>query len=133
MSRRYQLWMGAVFTGMGVATLLFPTTVFQYCIHPQHHVDLFKSANQVQPIAQLVLQCFGSQATLCGIVILSSKFDKTTFKIFGLSMIPFFIFDAMAYQQGFLTVLGAVGDAIGNVLFSVCCYKGYSIESKKQV
>lgn len=74
---------------------------------------------------RLVLQCFGSQAALCGLLILSAKFSANTFRLFGLAMIPYVAFDYLAWRMGALTPFGALGDLAGNVVFGVCCYQGY--------
>lgn len=66
------------------------------------------------------MQCFGSQATLCGILILSCKFTAETFKIYGLSILPYSAFDRLAWNAGALTVFGAAGDAAGNIIFAKC-------------
>ena len=87
---------------------------------------------------RLTIQCFGSQgksfipcafchlnlyslasfslsATLCGLTILPTKWDSTSYRNFGLLMIPYFVFDAYFYSVGALTTLGAVGDG-GNTV-----------------
>ena len=53
-------------------------------------------------------------ATLCGLTILSTKWDSTSYRNFGLLMIPYFVFDAYFYSIGALSTLGAVGDG-GNI------------------
>jgi hypothetical protein len=48
--------------------------------------------------SHLILACFGAQAVLCGVVILSSRFTANTFLIFGLiGSIPFMIFNYYFY------------------------------------
>lgn len=74
------------------------------------------------------MQCFGSQATLCGVLILATKFTSQSFKTFGLCILPYFVFDGLAYSRGYLTALGAVGDAAGNIVFLACSWLGYHIE-----
>lgn len=121
MDRKAQLIMGSVFTGMGVATMLFPKTAAEMSFKKD-----FLGKEGVTPSLKLTMQCFGSQASLCGLVILSSKFDADTFKYFGLAMIPCFIFDFHFWHTGALTTIGAVGDALGNIIFSTCCFVGFN-------
>ena len=123
--------MGFVFTLMGIATMIFPSLVLKYSITTQFQHHCFSNNGEdINPIVKLLTQCFGSQATLCGVLILSTNFDTFSFKIFGMCMIPYFIFDLLAYQQGYLTEFGAIGDGVGNLIFSICSFIGYAIESK---
>lgn len=111
--------MGSVFTGMGLVTMLCPEQVTKLSFSK----ELLKEG--CTPALKLAMQCFGSQASLCGLLILSSRFTKRTWRNFGLAMVPYFVFDAYFWKQGALTTFGAVGDAAGNVVFSLCCYLGY--------
>ncbi len=132
MVKKYQRFMGTVFTGMGLACLMFPSTVLRLSIPVDRWTSII-TINQVDPIVKLLMQCFGSQAVLSGILILSSEFTESTFAIFGTSMIPFFVFDCLAWSGGLLTSFGAVGDAVGNIIFSVCSYYGYKgLKAKKK-
>ncbi len=116
--------MGTVFTGMGLVTLMFPCTILRLSI-PAIHWSNIISIDHVNPTVKLITQCFGSQAVLSGILILFSDFSTTTFTAFGISIIPFFIFDYLAWQAGLLTKFGAIGDGIGNLIFCFCSYYGY--------
>jgi hypothetical protein len=124
----YQYFMGVVFTSMGLATMLLPEKVLDHSLS-REFLDL--PANAVGSLAKypksliLMVQCFGSQASLCGLLILTSKFRKSTFKYFGFAMIPYFIFDYYFWHTKALTTFGAVGDGVGNVIFSVCSILGY--------
>jgi hypothetical protein len=126
----YQRVMGGVFTGMGLVTMMMPELTLKLFIpdHHQHHVF---SNGVVNPITKLAMQCFGSQASLCGILILNSHFSRHTFKVFGLCLVPYFAFDLLAYKHGLINTMGAVGDGVGNVIFSVCCWLGYQIEGSR--
>jgi len=123
-ARRIQFTMGTVFTGMGLLTMLFPSQVVRYSFTKEFLSMPDKDAAN-SPALLLSIQCFGSQASLCGLLILSSQFNKQTFLNFGLAMIPYFIFDYYYWQQHALTNFGAIADGIGNIVFGVCCYLGY--------
>lgn len=125
MDRKSQLFMGTVFTGMGLATMLFPKKAAELSFKEE-----FLGKEGVTKPLTLTMQCFGSQATLCGLLILSSKFSADTFRNFGLAMIPYLAFDYFAWNTGALTVMGAAGDAVGNVIFGVCCLLGYNALKK---
>jgi len=107
--------------------MLLPDLVLRHCIHARHHPTIFNEAGASNPITKLVMQCFGSQATLCGILILSTEFTANSFKTFGLCILPYFVFDGLAFSNGHLTTLGALGDAAGNVVFLACSWLGYRI------
>ena len=113
---------------MGDATMLFPDLVLRHCIHARHHPTIFNGSGGSNPIPKLVMQCFGSQATLCGILILSTKWTSQSYKTFALCILPYFVFDGLAYTRGYLTALCAVGDAAGNIVFLACSWFGYHAE-----
>ena len=58
-------------------------------------------------------------------MILTTKFTSKSFKTLGLRALPYFVFDGRAYSRGYLTGLGALGDAAGNVVFLACSWLGY--------
>ncbi|KAJ3303110.1 hypothetical protein HDV03_004189 [Kappamyces sp. JEL0829] len=120
--------MGIVFTGMGLVTMMFPSAVMRLSFQPHMQSLIFLPGTNglvMNPVLKLMVQCFGSQAALCGILILSSKFQRRTFKIFGLCMVPYFVFDFYYYQQNMLSLTGALGDLAGNIIFAGCSIVGY--------
>jgi hypothetical protein len=141
--------MGTVFAGMGLATLLFPNTVCRLSLKPsflltgkndtkkeskkpipsnekpQPPLDIDIWTLPVSGPLKFAMQCFGAQAALQGFLILSTTFTKESYRNFGLAMIPFFVFDYMAWSAGYLTPFGAIGDGVGNVVFTACCYLAY--------
>ena len=119
-----QLVLGGVFSLMGLGTMLFPSPLLKLSLNNAEVAD--------SPELNLVFRCFGAQATLCGLLLLSCRFTKTTYRNFGLAMIPFYVFDYLAWRANFLTPLGAIGDALGNTVFSVCCYLGWQKKNAKQ-
>ena len=72
------------------------------------------------PLFRLMVQCFGAQAVMCGILLLTSKRDKQANKVWFASVLPFFAFDYLAWREGLITDFGAIGDAAGNIVFSIC-------------
>jgi hypothetical protein len=117
--RLEQKVLGVVFTGMGLATMLFPGPVYELSFTKDFRGGV------MTPFSKLIIQCFGSQAALCGLTALSTRWTSTSFRNFGLAMIPYFVFDAYFHYTGAITTLGAVGDGIGNIIFSYCCWVGY--------
>ena len=122
----FQSVMGGAFTMMGVTTMLFPRQILELSFNKRFLSDLSPTKSET-----LLTSCFGAQASLCGMLILSSTFTKKTYKYFGIAILPFFVFDYYFWQIEALTTFGAVGDLAGNVLFSLCCYFGYQ-EAKNE-
>lgn len=137
-SIKYQRIIGATFTTMGIVTMLFPVTCLRCCLTGKVLETALIHTSQgiyTNGALKLAMQCFGSQATLCGVLLLNCEMTKHTFKVFGLSMIPYFLFDFLAFKDGYLTLFGAVGDLIGNVVFASCSYFGYrsfSVNNKRE-
>ncbi|KAI9010202.1 hypothetical protein DFJ74DRAFT_645947 [Hyaloraphidium curvatum] len=113
--------LGTVFLGMGLGTMFAPQdTLIPLCFKP----DFLGPAGASPPL-KLVMQCFGSQASLVGLLLLTTKMTKTSYKAFGIAMIPYIVFDYMFWRRGALTNFGAAGDFAGNLIFITCCYLGY--------
>eukprot|EP00804_Cyclotella_cryptica_P031242 CCRYP_011071-RA/>CCRYP_011071-RA protein AED:0.41 eAED:0.41 QI:267/1/1/1/0/0/2/409/159 len=128
--------MGIVFAAMGAITMMFPRFVLDFCfprdflLSPSNSCVVSPSTSfspllSYAPILLLLVRCFGSQACLCGLLILTTTFNKRTNLYFGLAMIPYLLFDFVGYINGALTLLGAIGDALGNLVFVACCFLGY--------
>ncbi|KAF0687107.1 Aste57867_21078 [Aphanomyces stellatus] len=112
--------LGGVFSAMGLATLFFPGLVHEYGFE-----KAFVGAEPASPAMLIMIQCFGSQAALCGLTILSTKWTRRSYRNFALAMVPYLVFDVYALAKGMCTPFGAIGDGIGNVIFVSCCYVGY--------
>jgi hypothetical protein len=113
-----QVIMGGVFSLMGIGTMLFADKIIPLGFQGYN-------TQMHSPQLSITFRCFGAQATLCGLLLLSQKMTKNTFRTWGLAMLPFFVFDYVAWEKGMITNLGAIGDALGNVVFVTCSYIGY--------
>jgi hypothetical protein len=114
-----QRLMGVTWLGMGAATMLFPETVTRLSVAreklpPGRDED---GGGAAQPALKLAIRCFGAQATMCGVLLLASKMDRRAHAIWAGALVPFFIFDYVAWKRGLLTPFGAIADAAGNVVF----------------
>lgn len=115
-----QLVMGGTFFGMGLGTMLLPSLVMDTCFNPTYFSGTVGE--------RVLVGCFGAQATLQGILLLSCRFRKRTWVYWGLGILPFVVFDAYACPWGplpVLTWLGAAGDGLGNAIFLAACCLGY--------
>jgi hypothetical protein len=117
----YQQSLAIVWTGMGLATMLCPKLVIDLCLEPK---TLPKEEGSENKSLRLAISCFGAQATVVGGILFITRFDKRAYALFGLGMLPFFVFDYLAWKYGYINTLGALGDLAGNVVFLGCSFKG---------
>jgi len=110
--------MGLIWLAMGLGTMALPKLVVKTCFNadkiPQDNQNTF----------ELVLCCFGAQAVMCGLALSVGKFDKHAYGVWGKAVLPFFLFDYMAWNKGYITDLGAIGDALGNIAFTFLSGRG---------
>lgn len=103
-----QRFLALIFLGLGGWCLLFPGAVEVLVFRPQFRVGTDTS--------RLMVACFGAQAVLCGIVILTSRFSAQTFLIFGLAgSVPFFGFNYYFYFVRGMFTHWMLLDFAGNV------------------
>jgi len=113
MSRaQYHGAMAAAFASLAVPCLTHPDLVARLC---------FKGG-PLSPRERVLLRCFGSQALLSAAAIGLGRWEPRAYGLWAAAIVPFFAFDAAAYAAGFLTPLGAAGDAAGNVAFIALSY-----------
>jgi hypothetical protein len=83
-SRHIQVLLGLIFLALGGWVLLFPAQVEVLAFNPDYFIGTQASG--------VLLGCFGAQAVLCGLAIVSSRFSARTFLVFGLAgSLPFFV------------------------------------------
>ena len=83
--------------------------------------------------SHLILACFGAQAVLCGVVILSSRFTANTFLIFGLiGSIPFMIFNYYFYFVKEMFSAWMLLDFVGNIGILLFGLWGYFLSKKDE-
>jgi hypothetical protein len=109
-----QLIMAVVWGTMGAGCMLFPEPLMRMSFAKD---TLPEREGETNPALKLTFRCFGAQAVMVGLLLGVSKLDRRGHALWGLAILPFFAFDAMAYNGGLLTPLGAIGDAIGNTVF----------------
>lgn len=115
--RTIQWLLAAVFLILGGWCLLAPGSVLQLAIQPAYRSS--------DPIVPVLIGAFGAQAVLGGLFIGFSHFTSRTFLIFGLALLPFFLFDYYFYAiEPMLTVIGLL-DAVGNVVMLLLCWLGW--------
>ncbi len=122
--RRIQNVLGAIFLLLGLWALLFPGTVERFVFTPEYYIGSTTSA--------VMIGCFGAQAVLCAILILSATFTARTFLLFGLiGSIPFFAFNAyFVFVQPIFTDWMLL-DFAGNVGILLCGILGWKAGRQK--
>jgi hypothetical protein len=112
-----QRLIAAVFLILGGWCLLLPQSVLDLAIRPDWRSDA--------PVVPVLVAAFGAQAVLAGLFALTARFTRTTFLVFGLALLPFFVFDYWFYVvEPMLTPIGLL-DAAGNAVMLCLCYLGW--------
>jgi hypothetical protein len=84
-ARAAQRLIAAPFLVLGGACLLFPGLVERLSVTPQYY--------RGDVAAAVYIGCFGAQAVLAGLFSAFSQFTRATFLVYGLALLPFFVFD----------------------------------------
>jgi hypothetical protein len=123
--RILQRLLGFVFISLGAWCALFPRTVEELTIRPEHQVLTATTA--------VFISCFGAQAVLCGFVILLSRFTSRTFLWFGLvGSVPFFAFNAYFYFVEPIFTHWMLLDFVGNLVILACGLLGYRMARERE-
>ena len=124
-AKHLQITLGSIFLILGGWVVLFAAQVEQLILTPTHFIGTTSS--------KVILGCFGAQAVLCGTVILSSRFTKRTFLVFGLvGSLPFFVFN---YYFVFVVPVFSgwmVLDFLGNLGILGCGLAGWHMMSREE-
>ncbi|KAJ3075372.1 hypothetical protein HDU98_008326 [Podochytrium sp. JEL0797] len=97
-------------------------------VHPPSVVNLCFVNTLPEPTGRfdLALRCFGAQACLVGTMWAVTKpKGRYTYAVWAAAMVPFIVFDAMAYQYGMLTFFGFAVDLVGNLVQMGICYSAW--------
>lgn len=113
--RQIQLGIASIFFILGGWALFAPQHVIDTVVLPRW--------NNGDRLAQFTMACFGAQACLAGLFIAFSQFRSTTFLVYGLALVPFFVFNFwFTVIDPIFNMLGLI-DALGNaVMLALCCY-----------
>jgi hypothetical protein len=117
-ARTAQSLLAAVFLMLGGWCLAWPQSVLDLAITPAYRSN--------DPIVPILVACFGAQAVLAGIFAAFSTFTRRTFLVFGIALLPFFVFDYWFYAVApMLTPIGLL-DAAGNLAMLGLCWVGWN-------
>ena len=108
--------LGIAYMSLGLATMLLPDLMIDLSV---------TDAAQANTLTRLIFQCFGLQATLCGLVAYASEFKRSTYVVLGLAILPVFVFDYwFVVVDPVMTPVGGIADGLFNVLFVTMCAIG---------
>lgn len=114
----YQRILAVIFLGLGSWCLLMPGMVESLSLRPEYQMNTLGSA--------LFMGCFGAQAVLCGVLILTARFTTRTFLVFGLvASTPFFGFNYYFYFVRPVFTHWMLLDFVGNIGILALCLLGY--------
>ncbi|MBX3447029.1 MAG: hypothetical protein KF765_09755 [Parvibaculaceae bacterium] len=120
-----QRFLAFIFLGLGGWAMFMPGMVERLGMKPEYYVGNATSS--------LFIACFGAQAVLVGVVILTSKFLPRTFLIFGLcASIPFFIFNYYFYFVLSMFNEWMLLDFAGNLAILACGILGYRLSLRER-
>ncbi len=115
--RQIQWLIAAVFFVLGGWALLAPQSVIDLTFLPQ-----YRTGTEILPFA---VACFGAQAMISGLFAAFSRFTSMTFLVYGIALLPFFIFNWwFTFVDPVFTRIGLL-DAVGNVVMLVLCVIGW--------
>ena len=116
-TRSLQTILASVFFILGGWCVVAPGSVVALAFRP----DYQSSA----PIVPILVAGFGAQALIAGLFALTSRFTRTTFLVYGIGLLPFFVFDWYFYAvKPALTGIG-LADVAGNVIMLAICWQGW--------
>lgn len=116
-SRLIQKLIAVPFLGLGAWCLLHPTSVESLSLRAEYQ--------HLSTTSALLISCFGAQAMLAGVILLSCRFTRTTYLVLGIALLPFLAFNyAFVFVWPLFTSWMAL-DLAGNLLMIVLCAIGW--------
>jgi len=116
-AQRIQWGLAAVFFILGGWAMLLPQSVIDLAFLPP-----FRAGT---PILSFAVACFGSQAMISGLFAATTRFTRTTFAVYGASLLLFLVFDWwFTFVRPVFTPIGLL-DAVGNVVMLGLCFLGW--------
>ena len=122
-TKKLQYLLASVFFVLGGWCVVAPSSVVDLGFRPE-----YRSTAQIVPV---LVVCFGSQALLSGLFAAASRFNRWTFLLYGVALVPFFVGDVYFYfAKPMLTEVG-LADLVGNIIMLAICVAGWRQESEQ--
>jgi len=115
-ARRLQWLIAFVFLSLGGWCVVAPASVVSLCFRAPYQSDA--------PIVLVAIGAFGAQAMLAGLFAAFSHFTRLTFIVFGVALLPFFVFDYWFYAVAPMVNELMLLDVVGNLIMLALCVRG---------
>ena len=115
--------MASVFLVLGAWCLIAPESVIMLTVR-----EPYRDTSLVTLVA---MGAFGAQAMLSGLFAAFSVFTRRTFLAFGISVLPFFVFNWWFCAKVPLFNGLILLDTLGNIIFLSMCVRGWIVLSPK--
>ncbi len=119
-----QYFLASVFFILGGWALVLPSSVIALGVTPAYQTDA--------PLAVFAVGCFGAQAMISGLFAAFTNFTRTTFLVYGIALLPFFVFDYWFFAVVPIFTVVALLDAVGNVVMLVLCVMGWRAAGRSE-
>ena len=116
-ARIAQSLIAAIFLSLGAWCLVAPQMVLDLGLRPE-----FRSDAAVVPV---FVACFGAQAMLAGLFAATAIFTRRTFLLYGIALLPFFLFDYWFFAVVPMFNHFILLDAAGNAVMLALCWIGW--------
>ena len=117
-----QRLIGLVFAVLGGWALVFPQSVIDLGVRPEFHSKDF--------LATFTMACFGAQACLFALVAFTARFTRLTFAVYGMALLPFFVFNYWFYFRVPLVNELMLVDFAGNCIMLGLCWHGWKVAAE---
>ena len=115
-ARTAQTGIAAIFLILGAWCLVAPQSVLDIGLRPQYRSDA--------AVLPVFVACFGAQAMLAGLFAATAIFTRLTFLLYGIALLPFFLFDYWFYAVVPMFNESILLDAAGNAVMLALCWIG---------
>ena len=116
-ARIAQSLIAAIFLSLGAWCLVAPQMVLDLGLRPE-----FRSDAAVVPV---FVACFGAQAMLAGLFAATAIFTRRTFLLYGIALLPFFLFDYWFFAVVPMFNEFILLDAVANLFMLALCWIGW--------
>ena len=116
-ARTAQTGIAAIFLILGAWCLVAPRSVMAMGLRPEYLSDA--------AVLPVFVACFGAQAMIAGLFAATAIFTRLTFLLYGIALLPFFLFDYYFYAVVPMFNEFILLDAAGNAIMLALCWVGW--------
>lgn len=116
-ARTAQYLIAAIFLILGAWCLAAPQSVLDLGLRPEYRSDAV--------VVPVFVACFGAQAMIAGLFAATAIFTRLTFLLYGIGLLPFFVFDYWFYAVVPMFNELVMIDAVGNAIMLALCWVGW--------